>query len=161
MGRLLPVTVMGLLLPVTARPVRTIAATRVVDEGTTAPADSEHSTDANPAGLYRTASASPIAAISRFAIRPELDDHAAGRRARACWTTSGGAVLMRRGAPRERLHLQSHLVAVVRVRATDENIARQVVPTVLGAPGNAEIGLANQNNVLMGRDAAVPASISL
>jgi hypothetical protein len=56
---------------------------------------------------------------------------------------------------------QVNLVAVVRVRAADENIARQVVPTVLGAPGNAEIGLANQNNVLMGRDAAVPASISL
>ena len=38
------------------------------------------------------------------------------------------------------------LIVVVRVRAADENIARQVVPTVLGAPGNAEIGLANQNN---------------
>jgi hypothetical protein len=34
-----------------------------------------------------------------------------------------------------------NLVAVVRVRAADENIAHQVVPTVLGAPGNAEIGL--------------------
>src|SRR5262245_58119514 len=77
-GRLLPATATGRLLPVTvpgtARPVRTIAAMRVVDEGTTGPVDSEHSTDANPAGLYRTASASPIAAISRFAIRPAFDD---------------------------------------------------------------------------------------
>jgi hypothetical protein len=48
-----------------------------------------------------------------------------------------------------------NLVAVVRVRATDENIARQVVPTVLGAPGNAEIGLANQNNAATGHDARV------
>jgi hypothetical protein len=32
-----------------------------------------------------------------------------------------------------------NLVAMVRVRATDENIARQVVPTVLGAPGNMKL----------------------
>ena len=48
-----------------------------------------------------------------------------------------------------------NLVAVVRVRAADESVARAVVPTVLGAPGNAEIGLANQNNVATGRDARV------
>jgi|RhiMetdeSRZDD1v2_1073273.scaffolds.fasta_scaffold1819535_1 hypothetical protein len=73
MGRLLPVTDMGRLLPVTvmARLVRTIAATRVVDEGTTGPADSELGTDASPAGLYRMASASPIGAISQFAFRPD------------------------------------------------------------------------------------------
>jgi hypothetical protein len=41
------------------------------------------------------------------------------------------------------------LVAVVRVRAADRSLARQVVPTVLGAPGAAEIALANQNNVLV------------
>jgi hypothetical protein len=40
-----------------------------------------------------------------------------------------------------------NLVAVVRVRAADETVARQVVPTVLGAPSTAEIELANQNNV--------------
>jgi hypothetical protein len=51
-----------------------LAATRVVDEGTTGPADSEPGTDASTAGLYRMASASPIEAISRFAIRLELDD---------------------------------------------------------------------------------------
>ena len=49
-----------------------------------------------------------------------------------------------------------NLVAVVRVRAAVESIARQVVPTVLGAPSTAEIGLANQNNVrVTGRDATV------
>ena len=48
-----------------------------------------------------------------------------------------------------------NLIAVVRVRAADESVARLVVPTVLGAPGNAEIGLANHNNVLTGRDATV------
>jgi hypothetical protein len=49
-----------------------------------------------------------------------------------------------------------NLVAVVRVRAADETVARQVVPTVLGAPGTVEIGLANQNNVLVtGHDATV------
>ena len=49
-----------------------------------------------------------------------------------------------------------NLVAVVRVRAADEAVARQVVPTVLGAPSTAEIGLANQNNVgATGHDATV------
>jgi hypothetical protein len=49
-----------------------------------------------------------------------------------------------------------NLVAVVRVRAGDESVARKVVPTVLGAPGTAEIGLANRNNVrVTGRDATV------
>jgi hypothetical protein len=49
-----------------------------------------------------------------------------------------------------------NLVAVVPVRAPDESVARKVVPMVLGAPSNAEITLANQNNVLViGRDATV------
>jgi hypothetical protein len=48
-----------------------------------------------------------------------------------------------------------NLVAVVRVRAADENVARRVVPTVLGAPGAAEIGLANQNNAAVGLDAVI------
>jgi hypothetical protein len=48
-----------------------------------------------------------------------------------------------------------NLVAVVRVRAADESVAREVVPTVLGAPGTAEVQLANENNLGMGRDAAV------
>jgi hypothetical protein len=50
-----------------------------------------------------------------------------------------------------------NLIAVVRVRAADESVARQVVPTVLGAPGNAEIGLANANNAATGRDARITA----
>ena len=35
-----------------------------------------------------------------------------------------------------------NLVAVVRVRASDESIARKIVPDALGAPGTAEIRLA-------------------
>jgi hypothetical protein len=46
---------------------------------------------------------------------------------------------------------QVNLVAVVRVRAADESVAREVVPTALGAPGSAELRLANQNNFAMGR----------
>ena len=47
------------------------------------------------------------------------------------------------------------LRAIVRVRAADEETARTVVPTVLGAPGTLEIDLANQNNKAVGRDATV------
>jgi hypothetical protein len=48
-----------------------------------------------------------------------------------------------------------NLVAVVRVRADDESIARKVVPTVLGAPGTADIRLANENYAATGRHATV------
>ena len=48
-----------------------------------------------------------------------------------------------------------NLVAVVRVRADDESVARKIVPTVLGAPGTAEIRLANENNAATGRHATV------
>jgi hypothetical protein len=49
------------------------------------------------------------------------------------------------------------LVATVRVRATDENVAREVIPTVVKAPAADEIRLANENNVVIGpgRDATV------
>jgi hypothetical protein len=47
------------------------------------------------------------------------------------------------------------LRAVVRVRAADEEVARKVVPTVLGSPGTVEIELANQNNTAIGRTATV------
>ena len=36
-----------------------------------------------------------------------------------------------------------NMVAMVRVRAPDESVARAVVPTVLGEPGSTEIALAN------------------
>jgi hypothetical protein len=49
------------------------------------------------------------------------------------------------------------LRAVVRVRAANEDVARQVVHTVLGAPGALEIELANQNNAAVGRAATVTA----
>ena len=48
-----------------------------------------------------------------------------------------------------------NLVAVVRVRSNDESVARKIVPTVLGAPGNAEIGMANENNAAKGHSATV------
>ena len=48
-----------------------------------------------------------------------------------------------------------NLVAVVRVRAEDESVARKVVPTVLGAPGVVEIRLANENNAATGRHATI------
>jgi hypothetical protein len=47
------------------------------------------------------------------------------------------------------------VVAVVRVRAANESVAREVVPTVLGPPSSTEIALANENNVLVSRDAVV------
>jgi hypothetical protein len=48
-----------------------------------------------------------------------------------------------------------NLVAVVRVQAADESVARKVIPDVLGAPGTAEIREANKNHLETGRDAAV------
>ena len=48
-----------------------------------------------------------------------------------------------------------NLVAVVRVRAGDESIARKFVPEVLGAPGTTEIRLANENNAAKGHHATV------
>jgi hypothetical protein len=47
------------------------------------------------------------------------------------------------------------LRAVVRVRASDEGVAREVVPSVLGAPGSVEINLANENNAALGLRATV------
>jgi hypothetical protein len=50
---------------------------------------------------------------------------------------------------------KASIVAVVRVRAADENAARTIVADVLGAPGAADIGLTNQNHAALGRDATV------
>ena len=47
------------------------------------------------------------------------------------------------------------LVAVVRVRATEEVVARKVVPSVLGSPGTVEISLANESNTMLGLNATV------
>ena len=49
------------------------------------------------------------------------------------------------------------LRAVVRVRADSKDEATKVIELVLGSPGNAEIGLANQNNAGVGRTATVTA----
>jgi hypothetical protein len=47
------------------------------------------------------------------------------------------------------------LRARVRVRAPNEEVAKKVVPSVLGAPGTLELDLANQNNAAIGCAAAV------
>jgi hypothetical protein len=75
----------------------------------------------------------------------------------SCWLAGGrlfSAAAAAAGAWQEFVFKVS-LRAVVRVRAADESVARNVVPTVLGAPGSTEIALANQNNMLVGRDATV------
>ena len=48
-----------------------------------------------------------------------------------------------------------NIVAVVRVHAADENVARKIVPEVLGAPSAAEVRLINENHAALGRDATV------
>jgi hypothetical protein len=48
-----------------------------------------------------------------------------------------------------------NIVAVVRVRAADENVAREVIPTVLGSPGTVELRLANEGNAVLARSATV------
>jgi hypothetical protein len=48
-----------------------------------------------------------------------------------------------------------NLVAVVRVRAEDESVARKVVPTVVGAPGPVDIRLVNENHAATGCHAAI------
>jgi hypothetical protein len=62
---------------------------------------------------------------------------------------------LRVGVAMREFAFKVNLVAVVRVRAADERIARQVVPEVLGAPGSIEIGLTNQNVRAMGREGSV------
>jgi hypothetical protein len=49
------------------------------------------------------------------------------------------------------------LLAVVRVRAPSKSEASKVVESVLGSPGNLEVGLANESNAALGRAAAVTA----
>jgi len=51
--------------------------------------------------------------------------------------------------------VKMNLVAVVRVRAADENVARKVVPSVLGAPSTEEIRLANESNAVFFTDAII------
>jgi hypothetical protein len=47
------------------------------------------------------------------------------------------------------------LVAVVRVRAADETVARRVLPSVLSSPGTVDIKVANENNAALGVEALV------
>jgi hypothetical protein len=48
-----------------------------------------------------------------------------------------------------------NIAAMVRVRADDENVARKVVPTVLGAPSTLDIRLANEGNAAMAHHATI------
>jgi len=50
------------------------------------------------------------------------------------------------------------LVAVVRVRARNENLAREVASSALGSPSTEEIRLANEADFLMGREATIIAA---
>ena len=65
--------------------------------------------------------------------------------------TSDGAA----AATAQEYAFQVKLVAVVRVRATDEVLARKVIPSVLGSPGTAEIRLVNESNNSLGLEATV------
>jgi hypothetical protein len=47
------------------------------------------------------------------------------------------------------------LVAVVRVRAQNESLAREVVPSILGSPSTDEVRLANEADFVMGKDATI------
>ena len=49
------------------------------------------------------------------------------------------------------------LIAVVRVRARNENLAREVATSALGSPSTEEISLANEADFLMGREATIVA----
>ena len=48
-----------------------------------------------------------------------------------------------------------NILAVVRVRAAEESVARRVVPTVLGAPGTVELRLANEGNAVLAHRATI------
>ena len=50
---------------------------------------------------------------------------------------------------------EMRLRAVVRVRAENEEVAREVVPSVLAPPGGLDISLANENNAAVGWSAIV------
>jgi hypothetical protein len=59
------------------------------------------------------------------------------------------------GPAMEDFAFKVNLVAVVRVRADEESVARRVIPTVLGAPGAVVIRLANEKNVSAGHHATI------
>jgi hypothetical protein len=47
------------------------------------------------------------------------------------------------------------LRAVIRVRATDKEVARRAVSSLLSSPGRIHIDLANQSNAAVGQPASV------
>ncbi len=60
-----------------------------------------------------------------------------------------------RGHPTPEYAFKVKLVAVVRVRAANETVARRVLPSVLSSPGTVDIKVANENNAALGVDALV------
>jgi hypothetical protein len=60
-----------------------------------------------------------------------------------------------RGHPTPEYAFKVKLVAVVRVRAANETVARRVLPSVLSSPGTVDIMVANENNAALGVDALV------
>jgi hypothetical protein len=52
-------------------------------------------------------------------------------------------------------YFKTNLIAVMRVRASDETVARKVVPTALRGPNAVEIRLANEGAALLYEDAIV------
>ena len=63
---------------------------------------------------------------------------------------------MRETAATKTFAFETTIDAVVRVQAADEDSARKAVPTVLAAPGIADIRIANENVIAgLGIDAAI------
>jgi hypothetical protein len=52
---------------------------------------------------------------------------------------------MRKTVAMKTFAFETTIEAVVRVLAADEDSARKVIPTVLGAPGTADVRIANEN----------------
>jgi predicted Mrr-cat superfamily restriction endonuclease len=51
--------------------------------------------------------------------------------------------------------LETTITAIVRVKAPDEETARKVVPTVLGAPATDDVKIINDTNQALGREAEI------
>ena len=75
---------------------------------------------------------------------------------RSATATNGRPPGMRETAAMKTLAFETTIDAVVRVQAADEGSARKAVPTVLAAPGIADIKIANENVIAgLGIDAVI------
>jgi hypothetical protein len=68
---------------------------------------------------------------------------------------SGALVSPREAYAMSDFAFKVNIVAVVRVRAADENVARKVATTVLKAPGTVELRLANEGSAAFLKDAII------